>query len=469
MAPADRTSDAQGAAADAMERASLSAKQDAGHDYGSAPTKGQPFNSQEAEEDKLLTGGSTDGRFPALDLQRVICIIMVCVDHGGTTFGEYNVMFVQSWVLQYLFLISGICFGMTSRPLPGFIARLCGYIFVGVGCNLTAWIILGKDWKHNMWNVVFQFWFIVALILFLMILNPLKGHLKRVRDTIRDSNLVQHGEHFFAPGTNLVLIALGFMAMTFLYMHVVIPLLQLLLSGPLYHAVDNCLGDAAEFWGLPTNEAQSEAFVETFFGYFHLSLSNLYIVLCFPMMFVTVSNIGWLVLLNTYTHKMVLYRAQEARMINGFDTAMLGLVCFYYGLHKRQVVGHYMCRYWFFALFFCATLWQPGKQGRLDEEPPTDLVTRMTYNLLELICLLLFLCCMERMFDPKIFTEDRMEWLGNWTLLLFLVHKAVHLLVPAPFNWVTLLILAVPSYYFTPHKKQKVDPADEAAAKTQSS
>jgi len=45
------------------------------------------------------------------------------------------------------------------------------------------------------------------------------------------------------------------------------------------------------------------------------------------------------------------------------------------------------------------------------------------------------------MADPKIFSEDRMEFMGNFALLLFLVHKAIYILVPQPYCWLVILSL----------------------------
>eukprot|EP00927_Polykrikos_kofoidii_P025597 TRINITY_DN2296_c0_g2_i1.p1 TRINITY_DN2296_c0_g2~~TRINITY_DN2296_c0_g2_i1.p1 ORF type:complete len:534 (-),score=68.59 TRINITY_DN2296_c0_g2_i1:29-1447(-) len=415
--------------------------------------------SDDSEESDELFKAST--RHPCMDVARIICIGMVCVDHGGTTFGVWNVMFVQSWVLQYLFLISGVCFGMTSRSIGFFVSRLAMYFGIGVACNLCAWIILGKDWQHNMWNVVFQFWFVVALGGFVVLLTPLKMHCRAVRDRVRETR-VPSG---IVPASDdstwnliqgLTVTAVGYICLIFLFSYTVIPLLQFVLATPLLQLVTTYLGSGAEFWGLPTTHEESRAFISQFFSYFELSLTNIYLVVMFPTVSSRLGLVVWLVLLNTYSNKMILYRAQEARMINGFDCVMLGLVTFNFGMAKRWVIGKYIIRYWFVVLFICAILWRPGSYGRLDEHPPTNLIVRMEYNLLEFIFVVIFFTALERGIDEKIFSQDKLDFLGNWAMLLFLVHKAVHMLFDSPYNWFVLLGLTFPCWMLHPAPKKDV-------------
>lgn len=417
--------------------------------YGGVVELTQGNHKSTEERDKLLHAAA-DGRYPYLDIVRILCVCLVCVDHGGTAFGQWNTMYVQAWVLQYLFLISGICFGMSSKRLPGFVARLALYFCVGVSCNFTAWIILGLDWRHDAWNVVFQFWFVVALVLFTLLLAPLKAHLSSTKAHLQaeaDADIVRSPLFGMGRAAALVALAGGYFVLSAIFNGVLVPLLQHFFADSLSSAVNGSLGPAALFWGLPATPEAARGFLSDICGYFQLSLSNMYIVLASPVLTTEVSSIGWLAIMNTYAHKMVFYRAQEARLITGFDCMMLGLVCYYYGLKHRRVVGEYLVRYWFVLLFVCALLWPPGSVGRFDENPPTDLPSRARDNLLEGVFVVLFLTAAERMIDPGIFLRDRMEFLNDWALVLFMVHKAVHLMFPEPFNWAVLLLLAIPSYF----------------------
>lgn len=50
-------------------------------------------------------------RWAALDLIRISTVIGIVSEHsGGTYYSEHNFLFTAEWVLQYLFLVSGIAF-----------------------------------------------------------------------------------------------------------------------------------------------------------------------------------------------------------------------------------------------------------------------------------------------------------------------------------------------------------------------
>eukprot|EP00927_Polykrikos_kofoidii_P071105 TRINITY_DN67431_c0_g1_i1.p1 TRINITY_DN67431_c0_g1~~TRINITY_DN67431_c0_g1_i1.p1 ORF type:complete len:477 (-),score=58.80 TRINITY_DN67431_c0_g1_i1:124-1554(-) len=425
--------------------------------YGSSAISAQETDQDMAESDDLLP--KSKSRHPCFDIIRILCVFFVCVDHGGTTFGVWNVMFVQSWVLQYLFLTCGIMFGMSSRSVIYFVSRLGMYFWVGVSCNLCAWVILGKDWQHNMWDVIFQFWFIVALIVFVLLLVPIRTYCRAVRDRVgKASETIAQGEAIgddtpWNLSRGLVVTAAGFVIISFLFSYAIIPLLQFMLATPLLELVQRYLGSGAEFWGLPTNHEEARVFIRQFFSYFELSVTNIYLVIMFPTVSSRLGLVVWLVLLNTYSNKMTLYRAQEARMINGFDCVMLGLVTMHFGMAKRVIIGKYMVRYWFVVLFICTTLWAPGSFGRLDEHPPTDAMVRIKYNFLEFIFVVIFFTALDRIFDENIFLADKLDFLGNWAMLLFLVHKGVHMLFVSPYNWFVLAGLAFPCWLLHPAPK----------------
>lgn len=413
---------------------------------------------------KLLPS-SPDGRHPCLDVVRILCIWLVVVDHAGTPFGVWNVMYVQAWVLQYLFMICGISFGLTSKSLAGVLLRLGGICCAGTFFNGIAWAILGLDWRHEIFNVVFQFWFVVGLMVFLILLAPLKANLQRTVQRLEAGVPAMHADSPFAdlsiPSVLLILSG-GYYLLTLVVQLMVIPFFQHYTAASLAVLVNNKLGSAAEFWNMPTTTPDAKIFIEDFLTYMQLSLSNLYLVYVFPILSSKVELVGWLIILNTYLHKMLCYRAQEARLLNSFDCTMLGLVCFYYGLSQRQRIGTYICRYWFVFLFVCALLWPTGTNGRFDEHPPTDLLTRARDNALEMLFIILFLTAVERIADEKIFRVDHLDFLNIWALTLFMVHKAVHMLAPQPLNWFVLFALAIPFYLDS--RKQPAKGAAAAAA-----
>merc|ERR1719498_2033642 len=83
--------------------------------YGAAVSK-EPELS--AEHHMFLRDGR---RHYCLDVSRIVCVGLVAVNHGGTSwsdqFGLYNEMYVQQWVLQWLFMICGMSFAISSRNI----------------------------------------------------------------------------------------------------------------------------------------------------------------------------------------------------------------------------------------------------------------------------------------------------------------------------------------------------------------
>jgi len=373
-----------------------------------------------------------NGHYPCLDVVRIICVALCVVDHGGTKFGVWNTMYVQSWVLQYLYYVCGFVFGMSSRPLLSYCSRLGIYFLIGVCVNLSAWSLAGRDVRSNIFGMVFQFWFVFGLILFLFALAPLKRYLANARDLARSTHWPSASS--LAEPENLPELARelikGVLVMTVsggiihtLNRYIAQPVLVTLLTGPLRPAIEG-MGESSKFWGLPegTNKNDWEAWTCTLLGDMELSVTNVLIVLLFIRITSRLPLTMWILFLNTYLHKCMLYRSQTCRMLNAFDYTLMGLSFYYLGIAGRRAIGEYLSRYWFLFLFTCSLLWQPGMFGRLDESPPTALDVRFRYFLLEFWFALLFFTAIERMIDERIFSKDRLHFLGHWSLLIFLIH-----------------------------------------------
>jgi len=417
-------------------------------DYGSAlaATKGSEKESKDPEHQLFLQDGR---RLHCLDVARIVCVGLVAVNHGGTKwsdqFGLWNQMYVQQWVLQWLFIICGMSFGMSSRGTGGYLARLMLYFVIGVCTNWCAWAIAGKDWKDNFWNVIFQFWFIFGLMLYIICLTPLKLYLKKLSQRneldgmppIRDVGL---------PNGLLIMASILFL-IHFSFQYAVAPLMNWSLG----HAIvefQKSWGNGAQFWGMPGSSQDTLLFMQELLSYLQVSVGSLLILLIFPMVSNRLTLTNWLVILNVYTFRCFSTRGQFARIVDGFDFTMIGLANFHLGLSYRRTIGKYMCRYWFLVLFVFALLIPPGTWGRFDETTIESFDFRIRYHLVELAMMLLFLCAAERIADGGIFAEDKLEWLSWWALYVFLCHEAVHIVVPHPYNWAVLLSIAPIAWYF---------------------
>lgn len=419
--------------------------------------------AEERDEGDELCPPSAGRHFPHIDLTRIVCVASVAVDHGNPYFGIWNCLFGQQWVLQYLFLVCGVCYGMSQKGLLNYEFRLGTYFVIGICVNWTAWLLMGLDWKSNFFNVVFHLWFIVGLMIYAALLAPLRMYLERVRSRSRTWNSpeAEHpvgtvGDSLQALDANLqrehrdtllralVVIGGGVVGILVLFTVVVEPLLSIF--APLVWRLATEFGSGAAFWGLPTNAQESYDFLVRSCTYLMLTCTNIYLIIVCPKIFKRPTLTAWGVLLNTYSHRLLFYRAKDERPFHGLDLMMIALTCYYLGLHHRKTIGEYVIRYWFVIIFLCSLLWPPGAHGRLDENPPTDISVRVRVNLLEAILVICWLVAGERLVHKEIFTEDKLDFLNDWALVVFLVHKAVHIMVPEPVNWVILFLLAPACY-----------------------
>ena len=81
----------------------------------------------------------TSKRWVLLDITRAACVFCVVSEHsGGPVYSEHDAGFVTHWVLQWLFVVSGVSFMMSRSPcyvyfLPYLLVFVCG-----LTCNVVA-------------------------------------------------------------------------------------------------------------------------------------------------------------------------------------------------------------------------------------------------------------------------------------------------------------------------------------------
>jgi hypothetical protein len=352
-------------------------------------------------------------------------------------------MYVQQWLLQWLFIICGMSFAMSSRSTCGYLSRLALYFCIGVLTNWFAWVIKGMDWKSQFWNVIFQFWFIFALMFYTSLLHPLKHYLDKVS---RRAALGLKPNRDVGLMTGMAIIVSFLMALHICCKYAIAPLMDYTL-GSYIVALGKNAGKGGEFWGLPRNEEAASLFCQEMASYAQVSAGSIMILVFFPFLSSNLTYANWLVLTNVFVFRCLSFRGQFARLNDGFDFVLLGMSAYYLGLAHRRTIGKYMMRYWWLLLFSFALLIPPGTFGRFDETPEKMSETfRIRYHVVELAMVVMFLSAAERMADDGIFTEDKCQWLSWWALYVFLFHKFVHLVAPVPFNWI-VLVLSCPVTY----------------------
>jgi hypothetical protein len=391
-----------------------------------------------ADEDSDSLMPATARHHAHLDLTRIVCVILVVVDHGASAYSKANTLFAQNWTVQALFMVSSICFCMSSRSLGAYLLRCCSYMLAGIACNTAAWKLQGLDWQGDFFNVVFQFWFVVGLMISGTLLAPMKSYLKRV-SAARASQGRLHASYARDAMAGIIILLIARLV-------VGMGKLRLQAKAQAYFvdpaaAMGHSTGWA--HWGMPQTQGEIEVFVERLCGYTTESLCAVVIVLVGSLVLSKASQVSWVLIAFIYSSRIMFYHGQEDRPFHHLNLFLLAMVCYFLGIANRREVSRLIVRYWFVLLIAAGLLWPPGMQRRMDEKPPFSLELRLRYNSLELMAVVVWLTTAERMFDPRIFTEDRMDWVCSWSLVLFIVHKAVHILVPSPWNWISFLLIGL--------------------------
>jgi len=456
------------------ERAALVQK-GLGPSYGevsaSAADHRLPAAGEKEEEETDDLCPTTAKYYPFLDVTRICCVGLVCVDHGDPEFAKWNVILVQGWVLQFLFLVCGVCYGMSKKSLLGYELRLLKYAILGICINWSAWLLMGMDWKHNFFNVVFHIWFIFGIMLYALILYPLRIYLAKVREQSDSQGYILSSEIEQSPSQDddsvekaitvrrraqdrdswvwaIAVILGGVLALLVLFHVVVQPLLLLL--APLFLNFIKAFGTGASFWGLPEDIDETYIFLQRICQYINASVTNIYLIVACTKMFKRRQIAAWIVIAHTYLNRCLFYRAADERAFHGLDLTVIALSVYYLGLLHRRKLGEYLVRYWFCLIVAVIPIWPMGTYGRFDENPPKDMNMRIRYNLMEAIAVLTWFLAADRVFDIKICSEDKLDFMNDWALLAFLVHKAIHIMFPEPLNWIVIIALA-PACYFRKH------------------
>lgn len=427
-----------------------------------------------------------------LDMLRVIAIYGVVVDHGNPDskqYGIHNVMFTQNWCLQLLWVTCGISWALTTSSLGPYIMRLCVYLIIGVSFNWLAWVSRGMDWRHDLQGVVYQFAFIVGLIVYVSCTAWLKPSLQRIYASRKE--LVDRGnEHVGKSGTasssaaakashealieeakghatpalsgadsgeldeeerkNAKLFAaivaaslLGMLALSFVFSHFE--------TGVVRGIINLLLGESAKFW---TNDLDDRAFVGQFIGTF-----GAYFLVVAGSKLLQSPRVApwllWVIIVYIYSCRILLlpllfdqYGGGVGRFFVGLELFLMGLVGNTAGLKHAGAVKRWMADYFILVLIFVAIMWGPTWQTRMDEHPPRDMNIIARVQICEAVFLVAFLSAGSLMFPEEGWSTRVRSWLAETATVLFLIHKATHIAVPVPYNWYIVFLLVPGAFGF---------------------
>lgn len=438
--------------------------------------------------DDVVLDASTK-RHVHLDMVRVLGVVFVAIDHGYKQYSINNVMFTQSWVLQLLWVVCGISWSLSRRPLHQYLWRIGLYFLVGVACNWVAWLLLGRDWLADPMGVVYQFWFIVGLALYVMGTALVKPHLLRACSAANATDVHAHAgspcqetnicaaevsDDLHAAGCGLegassvsdelpighvqsteasvdtseddraVSLFALFLASQAIAMMALGFALSSAQTTVVKSTINLLLGEGATFWtdGLEDRSFFGQLFA-TFGALFLVSVGSR--LLRSPRLS---PWLAWILIAYAYANRVVFlpllfgqFGGGVARFFIGFELFLIGLTANCTGLRNVSRVRSWIGNYWFLALVANAFLWGPSWARRMDERPPHDFLTIFRVNLCEAIWLVSFLAAGSLWFNPVAWPEETIAWLRDAGLSLYLFHRAVHLLIAPPMNWILLFAL----------------------------
>lgn len=405
----------------------------ANEDATAVPTKKYACSSSPSIDstESNLQGDSilpakTCGKYVHLDVTRVSCIVVIALCASEPSWLEYNTLFFQNWVIQYLWLVCGICYGLSSRPLLQYLGRLLLYFFIGIAAIWTACRIK----KVKGLPMGGDMWFVLVYAIFSLLLKPLKMRILRMQEDpqrflisapTRTRKRLFKGIAWICGGQAILLLVSAL---------VIIPLGVL----------------AVHHFRLSDN-LEAYTFIMHICAEVQACLSAVWIVYCVPYYFSDGGVIAWLLLANMYTFKFVCGYGETAFFSSGFQLLLIGLTASNLGLSKREQVSICFRRYWMVVVFLCAWCFTPGTHGWLMMTEPKDLWTRERFILLEVLLVVGWLVSGADWVDPKIFEADDLMWISDWASLLFLLHQALLISVPQA-CWLVFVGLMPASWIF---------------------
>mmetsp|Transcript_130729 Transcript_130729/g.279591 ORF Transcript_130729/g.279591 Transcript_130729/m.279591 type:complete len:442 (-) Transcript_130729:77-1402(-) len=405
----------------------------------------------------LLDPSSTiDGRYVHLDISRACCIVCVVVNVFDARLGDWNILYAQSWVLQLLWVVCGICFSMSQRTFVSYMGRMSLYFAIGVTANWSAWLFNGWNWAENFWSMLAQNSFVFILILIIIILAPVRTYLRRLAVQGRDLTLPlatspqeePEEQHLIECSSRdraeflqcCMILSSGIFLLAVTFVLVLRPALRDM--EPLIQRHREKLG----LPGVTDIRTGAEYYVEASYS-LQTCLAGLWIVYCWPKLFKDKTLMAWALIVNLYIHRLVVGYGTPDLPFHGFSLFLVALTACELGMAGRKRLGGLVVRYWMVGCFLLAFLWTPGLHGDLMQQPPRDLYQRERYILIEAVFVVGWLTAGQYMVDVKIFTVDKLTWVTDSALVAFLVHQSVIWVFPrevalgfmlciGPFCWI---------------------------------
>lgn len=341
-----------------------------------------------------------------LDYARIVCVACVITEHcGGSHYSDRNIMWVQQWVLPWLYTISGISVMLSRSTLVQYELRLLVVFIFGTGANWIADIVSGRDWRRYPINTVFQMAYITVLAVLGFFLHPLKEALQ------------WRSEHPAAPSTMRMkanALFWGIMSsVVFTYFMFNWPLLE---SAEALSAPGDVLNS-----GIASIVYHAPVFFSKCFG--TAFLASLACVVGYS------EWTAWVLIFVIFAAYVGIPFAKGGHPINS-DLYIVGMVSQQWSMKGKAAVARFMREQWPIWLCILLLLSTPEVTGRCDLQPLNTLWERFRFRTIEVVLLVALL-------SGALNTSDSLgitRWLTVWALAAYCLHVAFARVLPAPYG-----------------------------------
>lgn len=377
------------------------------------------------------------------------------MDRGAPNFGLHNAFFAQFFVGPVLWMLCGMCWALTSRPLYRAIGRLIFYVCIVVMVNGCALLWAGRGLEFTerpLQLLIAPAWFVIELAALMVITAPLKSKLCGLRENFDDlgeeppsddeaaalnvsGDVKTEVKQKVGPSLSKNVSWRGFVVL--LGFFVLLLLNQLLLSFlPMNSGKKRLVGQATMCMGSLLLAYNGTTWLQTWRG-----LSGLPWVLIFYSLWARVLIVTPRYGSSEYQH-----------MFLGADMFVVGLLAAKLGLRFAPFVGTKCQRYWWCVVGLHALCYDPLEMIRLDLHPTGWMGMNARNMGSVLLWVLCWLTASEKMFDARIMTENGMSWLRDWGVVLYITHEALYVVAPGMIAWLIFLGL-VPFARFLRNKR----------------
>lgn len=401
-------------------------------------------------DDSILLDPSmaVDGRFVHIDVTRICCIACVVLTKLDGRYALVNELCGWQWVLQVLWLLCGVCFGLSERSFVGYASRLVKYLVIGLLVNWTAYVLQGFVWQSHVLMLPVQMMFVFVLLLVTTILAPIKtywlvdGTLDErlpLTGAQESSSISSRRDHFLQT---LMIVGAGlvtFLILGFVTRPMVADFAEVLHKQfSTSQLNDVVVGDSLAL------------FAEEIVNQIEVCLAALWLVAVCPQLF-DKSLLVWVLIAHFNLHRAFLGLWRSNLFCDAFCLVLIATVAVRFGMAKRCQLGRMVHRYWFLVCFLGGAMWAPGYPGTngaylvkstgIISEIEADSVRMIKHFGAETLLSLAWLTAGQTMVDPKIFSVDGLSWVNEWALLAFLLQTALWLLFGQPMSTVILLAM----------------------------